>query len=192
MPDSGAADAVRDACQALQHSGVDAAKAVVTSRYPFNPAERVKRTYGPREALQVFVRDGFVDRYSGKRLVLPPVLDILHLRMPTEFPWHPNWRTDLTHAAFNELAATVDHVVPVTLGGADAIDNWVTTSMARNFAKSNFRLEELGWSLHPAGDVRVWDGMLVWFVEYAQENPDVAKAPRIRKWLLPARAARTQ
>ncbi|MFF0818704.1 HNH endonuclease [Rhodococcus sp. NPDC003318] len=49
-----------------------------------------------------------------------------------------------THFAYWELFPTIDHIVPVTRGGADDESNWVTTSMLRNSAKAHWTLDELG------------------------------------------------
>jgi hypothetical protein len=32
------------------------------------------------------------------------------------FPYHPNWKMEVTHPAYWELTATVEHVVPVCHG----------------------------------------------------------------------------
>jgi hypothetical protein len=128
------------------------------------------------------MRDGFVDRYSGKHLVFPGVLRVLALRLPAEFPYHPNWKMTATHLAFWELSPTVDHVVPVARGGADTELNWVTTSMLRNSAKANWTLEELGWTLLPAGDLHAWDGLLGWFIRHVKKHSELLQNPRIAAW----------
>jgi hypothetical protein len=38
--------------------------------------------------------------------------------MPDAFPHHSHG-APMLHISFNELAATIDHLVPITLGGAD-------------------------------------------------------------------------
>lgn len=170
------------ACSLLEKEERSEAAAIIARDYPFTAGQTVERKYGDEEALRLFVRDGFVDRYSGNRLVFPGVLRILALRLPVEFPYHPNWKMSATHLAFWELSPTVDHVVPVARGGADVESNWITTSMLRNSAKANWTLEELGWSLLPPGDVRVWDGLLNWFVNYVARNPELLTNPRIAAW----------
>src|SRR5579862_3680063 len=45
--------------------------------YPFTPLQTVGRKYREVEAVRVFVGDGFIDRYSGSRLVFPGVLRLL-------------------------------------------------------------------------------------------------------------------
>jgi hypothetical protein len=102
--------------------------------------------------------NGFIDRYSGHRLVFPPVFRVLSVALPTDFPYHRNWKADVTHQAYYELAATIDHLLPVTRGGADDESNWITTSMAHHSAKMNWTLDECGWKLHPSGQLAKWDG----------------------------------
>jgi hypothetical protein len=175
-------------CAALSSGHREHAIAVLHREYPFAPVPATRRAYTPLESTRVFVRDGFIDRYSGIRLVFPAALRAISIELPVDFPYHPNWRTEDTHPAFWELSATLDHVIPVTRGGADDESNWVTTSMARNSAKSNGTLEEIGWSLHPLGDMKQWDGLLGWFVEYATAHPHVVASAYMRSWLRAAKA----
>jgi hypothetical protein len=182
------ADVLRKACEQLMAGRPADAEAWLSRRAPFVPPAREVRRHGPLESTRVFVRDGFVDRYSGTRLVYPPALRAISAALPGAFPFHPNWRTDRTHPAYWRLSATVDHVVPVSRGGTDERENLVTTSMLRNSAKLNWTLEELAWRLHPPGSFAEWDGLLGWFVAYAA--PDAARrSPAwVRRW---HRAART-
>jgi hypothetical protein len=91
------------------------------------------------------------------------------------------------HPAFWQLAATVDHVVPVTLGGSNEEANLVTTSMQRNMAKGNFALEDLDWTLHPPG-VGSWDGLTAWFVGYVEDNlQSLIVDSQVKEWYLVAR-----
>jgi hypothetical protein len=169
-------------CQALSAGSPETAQAILAAQYPFAPEPIVSRRYGPAESTRVFVRDGFIDRYSGDRLVFPPVLRVISAVLPAAFPFHPNWKTDVTHPAYWEVGATVDHLIPVTRGGTDEESNWITTSMARNSAKMNWTLEELGWALHPPGDVREWDGMTGWFLDYSAANPAMLASGALRQW----------
>lgn len=180
------ANVVAEACSHVADGDIEAARAVIAARYPFEPFANAGRRYSTRQMLAVFVRDGFVDRYSGQRLVAGPALRLLSMIMGDDFPFHPNWRTDACHFAFWELSPTLDHVVPVSRGGADDESNWVTTSMLRNSAKANFTLDELGWELLSTGGDR-WDGMMGWFVQ--QVEADIAKRQDayLRKWALAAK-----
>ena len=132
-------------CALLKVDNAAEAAAMLQREYPFVSLKAVERKYGEAEAIRVFVRDGFLDRYTGKPLAFPGVLRILSLRLPEHFPFHPNWKMSETHIAFWELSPTIDHLVPVARGGVDAEHNSVTASMLRNSAKANWTLQELGW-----------------------------------------------
>ena len=176
-------------CAELGKGELDRASSLLKRDYPFAPDPIIQRKYGPLQATSVFVRDGFIDRYTGKRLIFPPVLRVLSAELPTDFPYHANWKTDVTHPAFWEVGATIDHLVPVTRGGADDESNWVTTSMARNSAKLNWTLSELGWTLHSPGNFKEWDGLLGWFLQHTAERPLLVASTSMRQWLSAAKAS---
>jgi hypothetical protein len=179
---------IAEVCSALTSGAPDRAVSLAKRDYPFASEPIVKRKYGQLQSTRLFIRDGFVDRYTGERLVFPPVLRLLSSVLPAEFPYHPNWKTDLTHPSYWEIGASVDHLIPVTRGGADDESNWMTTSMARNFAKSNWTLGELGWTLHPAGTFSDWDGLMGWFLQYTADKPD-ALIPSLEGWHKAAKQA---
>jgi hypothetical protein len=60
--------------------------------------------------------------------------------------------------------------------------------MARNSAKMNWKVEELGWQLRDPGDFSQWDGMIRQCLQYASDNPDAADGG-LRQWLQAGRAA---
>jgi hypothetical protein len=112
-------DVIAMVCRAVSTGDMARASSTLRRDYPFAPEAVTQRKYGPAQATRVFARDGFIDRYTGERLVFPPVLRALSLALPEDFPFHPNWKTDVNQPAFWGLGATVDHLVPVTRGGAD-------------------------------------------------------------------------
>jgi hypothetical protein len=187
------AGVLRDVCVALNGGDSLSAKATLRSGYPFVPVEKIARRYSLRQSMAVFMRDGFIDRYTGNRLVNPGVLRLLHVVLGDDFPAHPNWKVSETHPAFWELFPTVDHVVPVSRGGPDKKSNWVTASMLSNQAKNQWTLDDLGWKLHPPGAAAEWDGLSRWLVDYLAANPTVladAELHRdyIRRWLIATKA----
>ena len=152
------------------------------SSYPFLPSRPKRRSFTKPQAMAVFARDGFVDRYSGERLVNPGALRMLAHLLPEDFPYHPHGRRDRSHVAFWELMPTVDHVVPLALGGCHEMDNFVTTSMLWNLAKRNSTLEHLGWTLHGAGRLADWDGLSSWFVGAVEGEPEARRISHIEGW----------
>ena len=185
-------DAISEVCRALSRNSSDTAIETLAANYPFAPKLLKKLHCTPLQSTRVFVRDGFIDRYSGEKLVFPPVFRLISLAIPKEFPFHPNWKTDVTHPAYWEIGATVDHHEALSLGGPHNESNWYTTSMARNAAKMNWTLEQLGWRLHEPGDMDKWDGLLGWFLEYADAHPDifhpdVLEIQSVKQWLSAAK-----
>jgi hypothetical protein len=176
------ADVIRSVCEMLSSGDTSTAAEISRRQYPFLPRSVPGRNFSETQALPVFLRDGFVDRYSGKRLLFPPVLRVLTSMMPDEFPFHRNWKMSETHPSYWELFPTLDHIVPIARGGPDHEDNIVSTSMLRNSAKANWTLEELGWSIHPPGDLKHWDGMMTWCIEIAERTPQIARHGYIGRW----------
>ncbi len=158
------------------------ASEIARRQYPFYRHSLEIRKFTDSQALQIFMRDGFIDRYSGRRLLFPAVLRVLSILLPSDFPFHRNWKMNETHQSYWELFPTLDHVVPIARGGTDTGDNLVSTSMLRNSAKSNWTLEELGWSLHPPGNMAVWDGMLAWFIACVDKNKSILKDRYVSRW----------
>jgi hypothetical protein len=88
---------ISQVCNALADDEDSVAKSRLRRDYPFAPTAPTARKYGEKESTRVFVRDGFLDRYTGERLIFPPVLRVLSIVLPDEFPYHPNWKTVVTH-----------------------------------------------------------------------------------------------
>ena len=64
------------------------------------PVEKIVRRYSVVQSMALFLRDGFIDRYTGNRLINPGVLRLLHVVLRDDFPAHPNWKASETHIAF--------------------------------------------------------------------------------------------
>lgn len=173
---------IEEACKAIGKGNLSQAKDVIEGKYPFSPMNNAGRKYTELQKTTVFIRDGFIDRYSGSKLVFPPVLRLLSNLMPEEFPFHKNWKMSECHFGYWQLLPTVDHVVPLSRGGEDNESNWVCTSQLRNSAKSSWLLQELGWQLHEPGNLNKWDGLLNWFMYYAKEKLDILSDSYIRLW----------
>ena len=186
---SGNPDAIAAACRELSNGAVDRARKIISSEYPFIPLANAGRKYSEYQKTRVYLRDGFIDRYSGDRLVLPGALRLLSCVIPEEFPFHSNWKTSECHLAYWQLLPSIDHIIPVSRGGADEEANWVSTSQLRNGAKSNWLLDELGWVLHEPGRLDEWDGMISWYVTYMDQNRSFLKDNYLSTWYRAAKRA---
>lgn len=175
-------EAIKEVCRALSLGEHDAAKTIAKSKAPFKPQKASGRHYTKKDELEVYWRDGFIDRYTSQKLVHPAVLRLLHLELPECFPFQKNWKFTECHFVFWELSPTVDHILPQSRGGTDEIDNWVTASQITNSAKANWTLTELGWQLQKPGNVDEWDGLSTFFISYVNNRANLLQHSFIREW----------
>lgn len=175
-------DAIELAAAKLLQCNVVEAKTVIETEYPFHKLTAQGRNYTDKEKIEQFVRDGFIDRYSGQKLVNPGVLKVLSHYMPETFPYHSHWKMEECHNAYWEFVPTVDHIYPVALGGADSMENWATTSMLHNSIKSNWTLEQLNWKLYAAGRYEEYDGLTTLFIKLVEADQELLKDAYIKRW----------
>ena len=166
----------------LIESKTEEARAIIQNEYPHKHIELKKRSYTLKEKMEQFLRDGFIDRYTGKRLVNPGMLKAITHYFPDDFPYDPHWKMTKTHIAYWDLIPTVDHIFPIAQGGVDNPSNWVTTSMKNNSIKSNYSLDEINWELYPSGSLREWDGLTKRFVELVDLNKELLQDSYIKSW----------
>lgn len=129
---------IQKVCDLLLASDRSGASQIAHTEYPFVIQTLAGRKYTELESTGIFIRDGFIDRYSGDRLVFPGVLRLISRLLPQEFPFHPNWKMSECHIAYWELSPTIDHVVPVARGGADDETNWITTLLIDGYDEVSF------------------------------------------------------
>lgn len=173
---------IKLACVALGEDNKEKSLEILRNEYPFNYIKREKREYSCQKKLNIFLRDGFVDRYTGDKLIFPGALKILSDIFPNDFPYHPHGKLEVCHTAYWELLPTIDHIIPISKGGTNNDDNLVTTSMIKNGAKSLHLLSELGWILYPEGNLKEWDGLVNWFLEYINKNRKLLDDNYIKEW----------
>lgn len=109
-------DAILEAANNVLCGNVGMAKDIINSEYPLKHIDSTTRKYTDNEKMTQFIKDGFMDRYSGDRLLNPGLLKVLSYYMPDEFPYHPHWKMEECHNAYWEFVPTLDHVYPVALG----------------------------------------------------------------------------
>jgi hypothetical protein len=139
------------------------AEHLINTEYKHDFIKYEARSMSADEKLKIYLRDGFIDRYTGRKLLFPNVLWILTSELGTSFPFHANWKMSECHIAYWELMPTCDHALPIARGGLDTPENILTTCQIMNSAKSNFLIEEVGFSVYPCGTLSEWDGMIGWY-----------------------------
>lgn len=173
---------LKEAAQEILNGKMESAKELIQTEYPFKKLTNTGRNYTDKQKMEQFKRDGFIDRYSGQKLLNPGLLKVLSYYMPDVFPYHTHWKMEECHNAYWELVPTVDHIYPVALGGADSEENWTTTSMLHNSIKSNWTLEQLCWEMKEAGRYEEWDGLTGLFVALVEADVSLLEDVYIKKW----------
>lgn len=192
------------AAQLLSGGETDAARALMSAEYPFRPRAsltdavretglpvprkrsprpegekqvRLRRKLLPAELHALFTRSNYRCAYSGARLISPPALLVLSLRMPMEFPCtnYPNCPLATTHIGHWFLYPSLDHVEPFSSGGQCVDTNLVTASSAVNMIKSASGLAALNWPPPRTwNDSDGWDGLTSWFLDQIKADAQVA------------------
>lgn len=175
------------ACEYLTNGNIESSKDLLKEKYPFEHIVYKKRSYSTAKMMKIFMRDCFIDRYSGRKLVNPGALRVLSEEFPQEVPYQAHGKLDCCHIAYWELMPTIDHVLPIARGGDNNDDNLVTTSMSMNLSKSSFTLDQLQWKLYPAYTDENWDGLTNWFINYVDKNPSLLDIAYIKNWYKVAR-----
>lgn len=118
---------ISDICNTLSENNKEKCLDIIREQYPFNYIKYEKRSYTKSKLASIYNRDGFIDRYSGERLIFPGVLRILSKEFLLDFPYHLNWKMNECHLAYWELFPTIDHIVPIARGGVNEDSNLVCT-----------------------------------------------------------------
>ena len=181
-------DIVLDIASMLLEKNKIAAQSIICQEYPHTYYEVEKRTYTMTQKMNQFMKDGFIDRYTGNRLLNPGVLKVISYYFPEEFPYQSHWKMTETHSAYWELVPTSDHIYPIAKGGIDDEKNWVTSSMKNNSIKSNYTIDEIHWKLYPKGDISKWDGLTGVFLELVNKDNELLRDSYIKSWYKVSRA----
>ena len=160
------------------------AEKIINEKYPFTPVKSSGRNYTVKQMVTQFFSDGFIDRYSGKRLVNPGILRGMSEILPKVFPYQAHGKTDECHMAYWDFQPTIDHIYPVSLGRKDTYENWATTSMKNNLIKNKFTLKQLGWTLKDKGDIRNWDGLSKTFIEIVEQDKSLLSISRVKSYYI--------
>lgn len=122
----------------------------------------------------VLVRDGFICRYCGARLLLPQAVKVLDIHDPLKgWHWHPNTKLE----PLRSKGATVDHIIPESEGGYDSPKNLVACCNMCNPSKGKGHRSLLPQSLDKS-----WDGGSCIFLTLATKYKQHLSSEDV-KWL---------
>ena len=74
-------DILLEALDKISHNQKDSAVKLITNNYKHVFQEYESRNMSCYEKLKIFIRDGFIDRYTGKKLLFPNILRILSFEL---------------------------------------------------------------------------------------------------------------
>lgn len=151
----------------------EAGESIIQTAWPHLAKPRLRRSATDEQKLQVWLADGFRCRYTGELLFLPQFLRAVGLLWPRTVPWQRNGKAQHTHEANWTHMASLEHVEPNSVGGAESEENWITTSMGRNQVRSRYPLEHLGWRILPREPLADWDGGCQAFVGLVERYPQI-------------------
>ena len=89
--------AIELSAEKILQGNITEAQTVMDTEYPFQKITAQARKYTDKEKMEQFVRDGFIDRYSGQKLVNPGLLKVLSHYMPETVPYHAHWKMEEHH-----------------------------------------------------------------------------------------------
>lgn len=81
---------IKNICELLLDEKKQDSIHFANENYPFINSLPQKRQYSRFQMCQVFLRDGFIDRYSGDKLLFPGLIKILTIEFPEIFKYHRN------------------------------------------------------------------------------------------------------
>ena len=136
-------------------------------------AENTKRTSIPKaDQLHVFNRDNWTCKYCGDPVFFAPTLKLLEDKSPGHGYHHEHGKTGEMLELFRTKFASVDHINPVTKGGKNSFDNYVTACWECNLTLKDTAVED-----KPSHDKinqdnidTNWDGLVSLYLKLAPDN----------------------
>ena len=125
-----------------QNSGAWRNKAFgIATPTPISPLDKSSKF--TKFETKVFIRDNFRCCYCSGNVLPRDVFEKAQLHLGTETL--PLGRTNMTRSGFYVMfVATLDHVLPYSLGGRTDESNLVTCCWSCNYGKANYTIEQLG------------------------------------------------
>ena len=137
-------------------------------------AENTKRTSIPKaDQLHVFNRDNWTCKYCGDPVFFSPTLKLLEDKSPGHGYYHGHGKTGEMLELFRTKFASVDHIIPVTKGGQNDIENYATAcwdcSLTLNDAVENKPKPD---KINQDNIDTNCDGLVSLYLKLAPENDD--------------------
>lgn len=122
-----------------------------------------KPSVSEKDKFIVFRKNKYQCSYTGIKLITHPIIELLSYILPNEFPYNnpPNGSDKdekNTHLLVWALWPSVDHIIPVSKGGLNMLDNYTIANSKVNMFKAKFHHEEIGLEMKKHQDSE-WNGL---------------------------------
>ena len=122
-----------------------------------------RTTISKSKQATIFTRDKWCCRYCGVEVFFSPALKALNSRFPNSGYYHRNGRKDKMSQLLLNRCGAIDHIVPVSKGGSNDLDNLICACWQCNSTKSNS--ESIDWinkilKIDELVTADGWDGLL--------------------------------
>lgn len=135
-----------------------------------------RRDISKKDKLLIWGRDRWCCRYCGRPVIFAPAMKLLNRLAPDRGYYHAHWKRP-NSPLLDELGATVDHIHPVSLGGINAHENYLTACSKCNLKKNNSPIED--WGAVVESLPTNWDGLSYLFISlYRSDEADATD----REW----------
>lgn len=76
---------IEDILEEIKRDNIETGRRIILEEYPFQPTLIHTRQYSEKQKMEQFKRDGFIDRYTGEKLVNPGVLKVISFSILKSF-----------------------------------------------------------------------------------------------------------
>ncbi|MEQ9326650.1 MAG: HNH endonuclease domain-containing protein [Rhodospirillales bacterium] len=124
-------------------------------KFKYNIPQALKNT--------VLARDGYFCQFCGIPVILQQAQSVLRKFYGSEIRWGN--RNAEKHTAFQALDLDFDHILPLSRGGDNSVENLIVACAPCNCGRGNWTLEEVGvldprnHPRQPRSEFKEWDGL---------------------------------
>ena len=86
------AELIKDISFCLMNNDKMATLEIINIYYKFSNKDIKVRKRSEYEKLEKYLNDGFIDSYTGEKLIFSGMLNIISNYFPKEFPYHSHWK----------------------------------------------------------------------------------------------------
>lgn len=129
-------------------------------RKKYRKAEKIQRSGHDSYKKAVFESSRYTCCYCNRKTIDLEVLKAISRAIPDAFPYHKNWKFSESHILYWVYSTSLEHVIPLALGGKNDPSNMRASCYLCNDAKSDISLEDLGWEISTDADnANHWSGL---------------------------------